>query len=393
MAVLNYVKETGDLTFLKKRVKYYDKGTGSVLEHVLKALDFTLYHVSPNGIPLRRTADWNDALAGGHLGRGESLMVANQVAWNILELVPILDKIGDKKASIRYLNIYDHLKKTINEQYWDGDWYIRATDDEGNLIGSHKNKEGMIHINGQTWPVMSRIARDGRAEQSMDSLWKHLMTKYGALTFTPAYTKKNSALGIISQFAPGTKENATVFLHPNAWVVVAEATLGRGDKAYEAWKRSSFLTRSAQPDLYKVEPYVYPEFVYGPQNPHFGVGKYSWMTGSAAWFFRACTDWIVGMRPTIDGLVIDPCVPKNWKEFSARREFRGAMWNIEFKNPLGVFKGVKEIRVDGKLIPGNVLPSLKSGEHNVEVIMGKVPNKLDFFKESASVKQKTKAAS
>ena len=371
MAILNYLKETGDLNFLKKRLPYLDKGSGTVLEHVLRALDFTLYHVSPNGIPLRRTADWNDALAGGHLGKGESLMVANQVAWNILELIPVLDKLGLKQKMRSYLNIYDHLKKTINEQYWDGDWYIRATDDSGSMIGSKNNKEGKIHINGQTWPVISHIAPKERALKAMDSLWEHLQTRYGALSFTPAYTKKNSALGIISQFAPGTKENATVFAHPNAWVIIAESILGRGELAYEAWKRTSFLTRGAEPDLYKVEPYVYSEFSYGPENPHFGEGKYSWMTGSAAWFFRASIDWILGVRPTIDGLLIDPCVPADWKEFSLRREFRGGVYNIKFRNPDGLNKGVKEIKVDGKKIEGDILPVLKSGEHNVEVTMGK----------------------
>lgn len=370
MAVLNYLKETGDLNFLKKKVKYFDKNEGTVLEHLTKALDHTLYHVSPSGIPLRRAADWNDALSGGKLDKAESLMVANQVAWNILEIIPILEKVNEKKKAAAYLNIYEHLKKTINEQYWDGEWYIRATDDNGNLIGSKTNKEGMIHINGQSWSVMSHIAPENRALVAMDSLWKHLMTKYGALTFTPAYTKENAALGVISQFAPGAKENAAVFSHPNAWVIVAETMLGRGDKAYEAWRRTSFLTRSKEPDIYKVEPYVYPEFSYGPESPHFGLGSYSWMTGSAAWFLRACTDYIIGVRPTLDGLIIDPCVPKKWDNFEIKRVFRGAIYNIKISNPKHVYKGVDKILVDDKVIEGNLLPVYETGEHQVEVTMG-----------------------
>jgi len=371
LIVLNYLKETGDLKLLKKRVKYFDKGSATVLEHLLKALDYTLYHVSPNGIPLRRTADWNDALAGGHFQKGESLMVANQVAWNILEIVPILSVIGKKKKAAEYLNIYDHLKKTINERFWDGEWFIRATDDEGRYIGTKKNHEGKIHINGQTWPVISRIATGERALKAMDSLWKYLMTKYGALTFTPSYTKKNAYLGIISQFAPGTKENATIFSHPNAWVIVAETILGRGDKAYEAWRRTSFLTRGKEPDIFKVEPYVYPEYSYGPESPHFGLGSYSWMTGSAAWFFRACTDYILGVRPTLDGLLIDPCIPKEWDSFEMKRNFRGATYYIKVKNPFRVSKGVQTIKVNGKKINGNLLPVQKNGEYEVEVLMGK----------------------
>lgn len=370
MAVLNYVKETGDLNFLKKEVKYLDDGYGSVLEHTLRALDQTLYHVSPAGIPLRRTADWNDALSSGKMDKAESLMVANQVAWNILEIIPILHRLGEKKKASSYLNIYEHLKKTINEQYWDGDWYIRATDDDGDKIGTHKNTEGKIHINGQTWPVMSHIAPEGRGLQAMDSLWEHLMTKYGALTFTPSYTEKNSERGVISQFAPGAKENAAIFTHPNAWVIVAETILGRGDKAYEAWKITSFLTRGKEPDVFQVEPYVYPEYSYGPESPHFGLGSYSWMTGSAAWFFRACTDYILGIRPTLDGLLVDPCVPKDWKNFEVKRVFRGATYNISVRNPKSVYKGVEKVTVDGKEIVGNTLPEFKNGEHKVEVLMG-----------------------
>jgi cellobiose phosphorylase len=201
------------------------------------------------------------------------------------------------------------------------------------------------------------------------------MTEYGALSFTPAYTKKNSALGIISQFAPGTKENATVFSHPNAWVVIAESILGRGEKAFEAWRRSSFLTRSSEPDLYKTEPYVYAEFSYGPENPHFGEGKYSWMTGSAAWFFRACTDWILGVRPTLEGLLIDPCIPKEWGEFSIKRNFRGATYDIHVTNKDKVNKGVKLVKIDGKPIEGTLLPIRKSGEYKVEVEMGQAEAK------------------
>ncbi|OGY23237.1 MAG: hypothetical protein A2172_02590 [Candidatus Woykebacteria bacterium RBG_13_40_15] len=370
MAVLNHVKEIGDLEFLKEKVKYFDRGEATVLTHIIKALEYTLYHVSPNGIPLRMTADWNDALAGGHLGRGESLMVANQVVWNISEIIPLLLRIGEKAKVKRYQHINDRIKKTINDVFWDGSWYIRATADDGSLIGTRKNKEGKIHINGQTWPIMSGVASEQRGKKAMDSLWQYLMTPYGALTFTPAYTKVNAALGIISQFAPGAKENATIFAHPNAWVVMAECLLGRAEKAYDAWKRSSFITMGKDPDLYKTEPYVYSEFVYGPESPHFGQGSYSWMTGSAAWFFRACTDFILGLRPTLDGLIIDPCIPKNWKEFYIKRVFRGASYHVYVKNRGGLSKGVREVRVDGEVLDGQTLTVFKSGRHKVEVEMG-----------------------
>ena len=153
-------------------------------------------------------------------------------------------------------------------------------------------------------------------------------------------------------------------------MIIAECILGRGDKAYDAWKRTSFLTRSKEPDLYKMEPYVYTEFSYGPQSPHFGLGSYSWMTGSAAWFFRACTDYILGVRPRLGGLFIDPCIPKEWKEFSVQRNFRGATYHIHVRNSHRANKGVKQIKVDGKAITGQILPVFSRGKHKVEVELG-----------------------
>jgi len=370
LSVCTFVRETGDLEFLNEKVKYLDEGEGTILEHTLKALDYTLYHVSPNGIPLRLTADWNDALAGGHLGRGESIMVACQVAANILDIIPILEKVNKKDKARVYLNIYEHLKKTINEQYWDGDWYVRATDDDGNMLGTKHNKEGKIHINSQTWTIMSSLASIDRGETAMNALWKNLMTEYGSLNLTPAYTKLNAGLGIVSQFAPGTKENAAIFYHPNAWLIIAECLLGDGEKAFDVWQRTSFLTRSKDPDLWLVEPYVYPEFSYGPESPHFGRGSYSWMTGSAAWFFRACIDYILGVRPALEGLKIDPCVPKEWANFEIKRNFRGATFNIKIKNPHQVNRGVKKLFMDGKEIAGQILPDVRKGSHEVEVEMG-----------------------
>lgn len=373
MTVLNYVKETGDLDFFNQNVKYLDEGQGTVLQHIEKALDYTLFHVSPNGVPLRRTADWNDALAGGHLGKGESMMVANQVCFNIKELIPILKKLPQKnsgKLVERYEHVYERLKETLNHDYWDGAWYLRATDDQGKKIGSKENREGKIHLEGQTWPIISSVADKERGIQAMDQAWKHLDTPYGLVIFTSPYTHLNEGLGIISQFAPGTKENGTIFTHTNSWAVIAECILGRGEKAYEIFQKTSFITRGKNPDVYQAEPYAYCEFTYGPTNPHFGRGSYSWMTGSASWFYRVCTDWILGVRPTIEGLLIDPCIPAGWESFEIKRNFRGATYHIKVKNPLKVNKGVQKITVDRKEITGNLLPDLKKGSHNIEVVMG-----------------------
>ncbi len=384
MAILNYVKETGDLNYLKEVVPYYDHGSGTIFEHLQCALDYTLLHFSKRGLPLRMTADWNDAWAGSKEGKGESTMVAGQVAWNIKELLPILEVLGKHDLHSRYNKIYGDIFEAINKEMWDGRWYSRGTTNNGDLIGSHHNSEGMIFLNAQSWPIIAGLADHdinnssgthhlsfARGVEAMDSVWTKLMTAYGPAIMLPPYTKKNLDLGVIAQFTPGTKENGTIFLHPVSWAVIAECILGRGDKAYEIWERSSFITRGKDPH-YKSEPYVYPEYMYGPAHPKFGQGSYTWITGSAAWFYRACTDWIVGIKPTFDGLLLDPCVPKKWTEWSAERDFRGSRYVIKFSNPHHLHHGIKKMTVDGKEIAGNLLPDFHDAKtHNIEVVLEK----------------------
>jgi len=372
MAILNLVEESGDLSFLEKKIKYYDVNDGTVLEHLLRALDYTLANRSSRGLVLHRTADWNDALVGGHLGKGESMMVSNQVCWNINRLLPILKKLGKDDLVKNYKEIYEQIKTMLNKNCWDGDWYIRATQDNGQFVGSSSQKEGKIFLNAQTWPVLSGVADEKRGKKAMDSVGKHLETPYGPALFLPSYTNLNSSLGIISQFPPGAKENGTIFCHPVSWAVMAECILGRGDKAFDYWQKTCFTTLGKNPDLYKAEPYVYAEFIYGPEHRLFGEGSFTWTTGSASWFFRTCTDWILGVRPSLEGLVIDPCIPSKWPKFTVKRHFRGAIYEINVFNPDRASKGVKTIEVDGKEIQGNVLPDFGKGKHKVRVVMGRV---------------------
>ncbi|MDO8512944.1 MAG: glycosyl transferase family 36 [bacterium] len=371
MAVINYIEETGDIAFLEETVSYHDDGEATVFQHIVRAIEFTLTHCSNRGIPHRRTADWNDALDGGKEGKGESAMVANQLCYNLRKLFPILEKAHQDDLTKRYRAVYEKVKRSLNKDFWDGKWYIRATLDDGSPIGSHLNREAKIDINGQTWPVMSGVADYKRGVQVMDSVWKYLMTDYGPTMFSPPFDEPSKEFGIISQFTPGTKENGAIFNHPVSWAVIAECMLGRGDKAYEIWRRTSFMTRGKNPELYRVEPYVYAEFVYGPPHPELGRGSFTWTTGSASWFWRACLDYICGVRPVLDGLMIDPCIPKEWGELEVKRAFRGGDYYIKIKNPLKVMTGVGSIKADGKEITGNIIPDLGTGHHIIEVVMGK----------------------
>ncbi len=373
MGVVEYIKETGDLVFLDASVPYYDGGSETVRQHVLRALDYTLAHMSERGIPLIMAADWNDGLDYvGRQGRGESTMVAGHLAWMLREVALLMWFVGNDSLAQKYIEERDRLIRNINEHLWDGDWYIRGTRDDGQPFGSSRNLEGRIYLNAQSWMVISGAAPRARALQCMNSVKKHLDTPYGPALFLPAYHEPDPKMGIITRFAPGTKENGTIFCHPTCWAIMAECILGRGDQAFEYWSKVSFMHRGKEPEIFKAEPYVFSEYVHGPDSKYFGQGEFSWMTGTAAWMWKVCLEWILGVRAEIRGLLVDPCIPSRWESFRVRRRFRRAVYDIEILNPDHLCQGVKEIIVDGKPHSSYILPVFPPGEmHQVKVIMGK----------------------
>jgi cellobiose phosphorylase len=245
---------------------------------------------------------------------------------------------------------------------------VRAFRDDGRPLGVRGEKEGFLWINSQTWAVIGGLGSPERLNACMDAVEQHLGTAYGLMNVGPAYTKFDPTIGILSAFLAGWKENAAVFSHASAFNVVARAMLGRGRDALDLWRR--ILPGSKLPQVYKVEPYVYSQFCAGPAAEEFGRGAYHWLTGTAAWMFRAMTDHIFGVKPGYDGLRIRPAVDPKWKQFSMVRQFRGAIYMIEFLNPDGVETGVRELRLDGKPIPGDLLPLPTKKMHRVTVIMG-----------------------
>ncbi len=369
-AAIYYLKETGKLNFLRDQLPFYDGSSASVLEHLVRAMEYSMKHLSDRHLPLRMTADWNDALASERQGRGESQMVACQICYNLRELLPILDAAGEHELVKKYQHLYDKIKESVNKHFWDGAWYIRGTANDQTKIGSKNSKYNKIDLNAQSWSVISGIADSKRAITAMDSVWKHLNTKYGPAMFLPAYQHPEEKYGVISQFTPGTKENGAIFNHPVAWAVIAEAILGRGDLAYKFWQETNFAYRGQDHEGYRVEPYVYAEFVYGPEHPEFGRGSFTWATGSASWFWRACLDYILGIQPVLGGLKIDPCLPRDWRQVEVTRKFRGAEYHIRIQNPFRISKGVDRILVDGIRITGSVIQPFSSGLHFVEVVLG-----------------------
>lgn len=373
LATSAYIKETGDIDFLNESVKYVDGGEAAMYEHLKKAIDFVLGEKGPQGFVLMRFADWNDCLNLGNDNEvAETTWVPEFLYLEIQEFLTIanfLDKADDYE---KYSAIAAKIKDNFNKKAWDGKWYIRGIDKYGNAVGSAGSREGgNIDLLPQAWAVMSGIADDSKKRMCMDMVKKHLDTKYGIMLISPPYTEYDEKLGAVTTFAPGLKENGGIFCHANPWAMIAETILGRGDIAFKYYKTILPTTKNRMADIHLTEGYIYSQFITGKHNPNFGRARNSWLTGSAAWNLVAITQYILGVRPGYNGLVIDPCIPKTWRRFSVKRIFRGATYNIDLKNPKGVSKGIKSLTVDGLKLEGNVVPAFSDKKvHKVEAVMG-----------------------
>jgi len=367
----SYLKETGDFAFLKEKVPFAGKGSGTIYEHLARAISFTLKNLGPHRLPKILFADWNDCLnLDQGKGKAESVMVAQMLVAAAYEMSRLAEIIGKKQDAKKYAAIAAKMKKTVNQKAWDGAWYLRAFTDDLQPVGSKKCKEGKIYLETQAWAVLSGTADEKKALKCMDSVYKYLATEHGIQVMTPPYSKFYYQLGSIGVYPPGLKENGAIFCHPNPWAMIAECMLGRGDHAYQYYRAILPAARNIIADIHKTEPYVYCQMIAGKYHKDFGEGKNSWLTGSACWNFVAVSQYILGIRPDYEGLIIDPCLPKNWKGFSAKRHFRGADYYLTVRNPLGVNKGIKSIIMDGKKLPTNLLPITEGKEHHIEVVMG-----------------------
>jgi len=389
--VYAYVKETGDKSILEEYVSYLkDKwiggwyidpkfkgqpttdGEGSLFEHLEKNLDFTFNDVGDKGLPLIGHADWNDAIdAAGIKLKGQSVWLAQALVRSLNMLAELAIYIGKQEEADELLNKAKTMTQRINEVAWDGAWYVRGFTDEGLVYGSKTNGEGKIFINSQSWAIMAGVPDESKHKKIIESTKKYLDRPHGLALFFPAYSKYQSELGRISMFSEGTKENAAVFCHASTFMIVALLMAGEGDFAYESMVKI-MPNKQKDYDLYKTEPYVYAEYLVGPEHPYlYGEGAFTWITGASGWVFMAATEWLLGARHDFEGLRIDPCVPRSWKKFSILRPYRGAIYKIEVENPQGVEKGVKQVYVDGKKIPGNLIEPHSDGKiHQVRVVMG-----------------------
>ncbi len=393
-----YIKETGDFSILDEMVPWDNEpGTEVTLfEHLRISFNHVVENLGPHALPLIGRADWNDCLnlncfswdpnesfqttENNSVGsKAESLMIAGLFVVcgkDYVELCKELEKRANdgkcaasyKDEAARAQNCIDLMVDAVKKHGWDGEWYLRAYDFYGNKIGSHENEEGKIFIESQGWCAMAGIGlEEGMVDKALDSCKKYLDSEHGMVLNNPAFTRYYVEYGEISSYPAGYKENAGIFCHNNPWVIIADTVASRGNDAWELYKKISPVFIKDQ-TLHKVEPYVNCQMVAGKDAARPGEGKNSWLTGTAAWMWLTASQYILGVKPSYDGLLIDPCVPTSCREFTVKRQFRGAEYLIHVSNPDGVQKGVKSITVDGQAIEGNVIPTLE-GKHAVEVVM------------------------
>jgi N,N'-diacetylchitobiose phosphorylase len=367
MTICEYVKETGEIGLFDEVVPFADEGEATVYEHLKRALDFSAEQVGATGICKGLRADWNDCL---NLGGGESAMVSFMHHWALNAFVEAAEHLGRSKEAAKYSAIADRVKQACDRELWDGEWYLRGITAKGLKVGSHENDEGRVFIESNTWAVVSDVASKERGQSAMDAVDKHLYSPYGIHLLWPAFSKPNDDIGFVGRVYKGIKENAAIFSHPNPWAVMAECKLGRGDRAMKFLNALLPYNQNDMIEIREAEPYSYCQFVMGKDHTAFGRARHPWLTGSAGWNYTAVTRWILGVRLTFEGLVVDPCVPADWKHFEVKREWRGAAYNIKVENPNGVQKGVKSVTLNGKPVTMPIPPQKPGSVNEIVVTMG-----------------------
>ena len=368
VTICEYVKETGETALFDEVVPFADEGEATVYEHLKRALDFSAEQVGIDG-HLQGTAcrlerlpqpgRWRErhGLVHAPLGaagvcRGGGLSGA---AFRCCERIPPWPT---------------KCRQACERELWDGEWYLRGITAKGLKVGSNENEEGKVFIESNTWAVVSDAASPERGKSAMDAVDKYLYSPYGIHLLWPAFSKPNDDIGFVGRVYKGIKENAAIFSHPNPWAVIAECKLGRGDRAMKFYDSLLPYNQNDMIEVREAEPYSYCQFVMGKDHTAFGRARHPWLTGSGGWNYTAVTRWILGIRLTFDGLIIDPCVPADWKHFEVDRQWRSATYHIKVENPDGVQRGVQSVTLNGGPVTMPISPQAAGSVNEVVVTMG-----------------------
>lgn len=388
--VCAYIRETGDFAILEESVPFDndDDKSAPLMEHLRRSFSYTLTHLGPHSLPLIGRADWNDCLnlncfsetpgesfqtTGPSEGPvAESVFIAGMFVKYGTEYAELCERIGLTEEAKTSKEAVHSMYASVLKDGWDGEWFLRAYDANSSKVGSKECKEGQIFIEPQGFCVIAGIGKEeGLAEKALDSVEKYLDTKYGIVLLQPAYSCYDVKLGEISSYPPGYKENAGIFCHNNPWISIAETVIGRGNRAFYVWQRTCPAYLEDISEIHRTEPYVYPQMIAGKDAKNFGEAKNSWLTGTAAWTFVNVSQYILGIRPSFDGLTVDPCIPETMKGFQVERNFRGTAYSIKVENPNGVQKGIVKLIVDGQEIQGCTIPfAVGKTSCQVTAIMG-----------------------
>ncbi len=368
-AVPAFVAETGDFDFYNKVLPYADTGEATVFGHLRRALEFNLERMGRNHLPCGLSADWNDCLRLGYFG--ESLFVAFQLRLGLSVYAEVAGRLERPEEAAWALAHRQQLDTYIQRHTWDGDWFIWAITEDGTVYGTKEYAEGQVYLNTQLWAVLSGAATPEQAERCMTTVNEKLATPFGLMLCAPPLVKTSIDVMRAVVFNPGIKENAGIFNHTQGWGVMAECLLGHGDRAYEYYRAAMPAAYNGRAEIRQMEPYVQGQTTYSIFSPRPGNTRTSWLTGAAAWAYYSATQYILGIRPEVDGLRIDPCIPADWPGFTASRRFRGHSIDIVVTNPAGVCQGVQSITLNGEPLADNLVPAARlAGTNRVEVVLG-----------------------
>jgi len=374
--LVEYLNETHDFSILDEVVPYYDEGQDTVLEHMIRSLDFAIGECTERGLPRIRKGDWNDTLDHiGPQGKGETIWGAFFLCYALEKTFELLHHLGLHEVFERWKTAYDHISRVVNEIAWDGEWYVRAFRDNGKVVGSDSMQQGKLFLNSQSWAVLSGVAPRERAEKALNSCLTHLENKTGMQLVWPAYREVEDDIGLISRCVPGKKENGAVFNHASSWFVLASLIHGKTEDALRIYRKMLPVNSSAAIglDRYETEPYVFSEYVTSREHETEGQASHSWLTGTSVWMYRIGLDHILGLRTSLRGITVDPKIPSDWKELKVVRKYMGKTIAVNILNPEGCTNGVKSMRVNGLSVEPRSWIFPRDYSENlieVEVIMG-----------------------